>query len=125
MKRDYKNLEIVSGKEKRVTTGLDCSIICDGEDLVKKLKIQWLDWSISDKDGEIAIKTDTEVILVDYPIKSMIIHTKAFTIETDNTSKGTKLYYNDKDVTSEWGIASLRYAVGDAGTVSELEMIVC
>jgi len=126
MNNKYKNLELVSGEEGCISTGVDCKLTCDGKDLIEELGLCNIDWEISEKDGLIELYTNLGKgkIKINYPVKSITIYTKGFTIKSDNTSLGTKVYCNGEDITSKWSISSLKYSVGDANTISELEMIV-
>lgn len=125
----WKNLIVECGIAGRITTGVDVTIKCNSEDIIDKYNIHSLHWRVGSLDwnngnGLLELNHRKGIITIDFPINDITIETKGFTIISDNTSLGTKIYYNGEDITSSIALANLDYKAGNAEMINELVMTV-
>ena len=122
-KMKYENLEIECGKAGRPTTSLDCKYCLDGK---TKNRLKRFKWIVDSNDSIIKITTNSgKRITTKSKIKRLAIHTKYFTIVSDNTSKGTIIFNHGENITQDLGAFNIVYLASNPGRVNELEIAVC
>jgi len=136
----FRDLEIVSYGD-RMKTGKDAAIILNGNPIHEYLGISRMDWEIIpyEKYGTIKLtccrangqilfnkeKQEIEdyVLTIDKPIKKIHIDYKGLSVISDNTPLNTKIIKNGRDITKDLSIGYISSTIGDADTITELQII--
>lgn len=112
---------------KKTHTGLDTVIYNLKKDRIENLTdlgFKTLDFYASTEDTKIILTTKhNKKLSIEEPIESMIFEFKDFTIVTDNTVDGTRVY--DRYGEELTLISELSISVGDSETITECNMTFC
>lgn len=112
---------------KKTHTGLDTTIYNLKEDSIENLTslgFKTLDFYASEESTKIILTTKhNKKLSIEDPIESMIFEFKNFTVVTDNTVDGTKVY--DRYGNELTLICDLSISVGDAETITKCNMTFC
>lgn len=121
----YENMEIECGKPEKATTSLDCKYYLNGKE-GSYSRLKRFKWVVDPENSVIKITTTSgKRITTKSKIKRLVIHTKYFTIVSDNTSRGTIIFNRGINITQELGAVTLDYLASSPGHINELEIIVC
>lgn len=135
---DFEKLEIVC-EGNGVHTGADVKVFYEGENIVAQLRLLDIIWTMNSGDCSFqSDENDTGLLTFWYypegsdkavsyktrkPIKKFDISFKNARLVTDNYRENSRLYIEGKDMTEILGIAFMEVAMGDASTISEMEIV--
>ena len=137
----FRSLEIIS-LGNRIKTGLDADILLNGKSIIGYLGISKMNFDMNPEceygtikitcckiDNELLFnkesnKIEEYIITITSPVKKIHIDYKGLSLISDNTIINTKIVRNGKDITKELSVSDISTTIGDADTITEMEITI-